>query len=94
MEIREENVGVGNIKSEFFHCKKCGEDLLFEKQADKLMEDIVNFKKEQHYVKTVSYSGNSLVLRIPSKLAKEMGIKSGSKMGISPISKGFVAELS
>jgi len=93
MEASEKEVGVGKIRSQVFHCKRCGEDLVFEKDVEKLMKDVVSFKKEQHFVKSVGYSGNSLVLRIPSKLAKSVGIKEGSKVEISPVEKGFIAEL-
>ena len=92
MELKEADVGVARLKSDFFHCVNCGENLVFENQFNKLMDKIINFKKHQ-YVTTLVRSGNSLVLRIPAKLAKSMSIKEGSKMHISPVSRGFVAEL-
>jgi len=83
-------IGAKDIGYQAFKCEKCGEELVYGEQASKVFNEVAEYKKELHYKKKLSYSGNSLVLRIPNKLAKNLNMRKGSTVDIVPGKKEFV----
>lgn len=73
-----------------FRCGNCREELACGEQAEKVFREVADYKKELHCRKKLSYAGNSLVLRIPAKLAKSLNMRRGSTVDIIPEKQGFV----
>lgn len=76
-----------------FRCTKCKEELVYKGEAAKVFTEVADYKKELHYKKKLGYAGNSLVLRIPTKLAKSLKMRRGSEVDILPDKKGFVVSV-
>lgn len=77
-----------NIPFEGYKCPKCGEELMDMKQLSVLAEKYRKWRK----AKEIEFSkwGNSIAVRIPSKMAKELSIKPGSQGIIRKGSQGIV----
>ena len=69
------------IEYEAYHCTKCGEEILTMDQVKELGEKY----KELRKAKQTSFAkwGNSLAIRIPEELVKELKIKPGTKAQIT-----------
>ncbi|MBI5158548.1 hypothetical protein HY992_00320 [Candidatus Micrarchaeota archaeon] len=95
LEGKEDGVHVGKEELAFsaFKCRKCGEELVFEEDFDSLMKNALDLKAKHHYSKQISYSGNSLILRIPRELAKLFSLKEGTNADISLGKEGFFVKL-
>jgi len=80
---------------EAFVCPKCGKAFFTEEQA-KEMKNRTAEEKEQSFgfERTVTISGKSLVVGVPSELAEHLHIKQGQKVRIFPIAKeGFMVKV-
>ncbi len=86
-------LGGKEIGYQSFKCSNCKEDLVFGEEADRVFRDVAKYKKELHYKKKLSYAGNSLVLRIPAKLAKSMDMHKGTTVDIVPGKKEFTVSV-
>jgi hypothetical protein len=76
------------ITFEGYKCPKCGEEILDMNQLKALAEKYKNWRK----AKEIEFSkwGNSIAVRIPSKMAKELSIKPGSQGIIRKGSQGII----
>ena len=73
-------------------CEECGEQWFDEKTSKKIEEaekkaNLFGLYKESK----ISYSGNSLIIRIPKDIAKFMKIKKESPIAIYPEDKNTIA---
>ena len=69
-------------------CQKCGENFFTEEASDKI--DQIAKKKGLWGLEKkskISYSGNSLIVRIPKEIADFMGLTKGKKIEIHPEGK-------
>jgi len=89
--IKEEEYKMGNEKISFdvLKCSKCKEELVFEEQAQKVFDKALEFKKKLLFKKKIGYAGNSLILRIPKKLAKSLNLREGKEVEIIAKKNGF-----
>lgn len=70
-------------------CASCGEQWFSEETSGKIEEKEKELGLFGLSVESrVSYSGNSLIIRIPKELAKFMNIKKESRVQIAPENKG------
>lgn len=90
---REYSIVGRKIPYQSFVCAKCGEELVYGEDAAKVFKGVADYKKELHYRKRIGYAGNSLILRIPAKLAKNMNLRSGKTVDIVPGHKGFIVSV-
>lgn len=83
-------LGAKAVPYQSFQCSKCKEELVCGEQAERVFREVADYKKELHYKKKLGYSGNSLVLRIPTKLAKNLNMRKGSLVDIIPGKNEFI----
>lgn len=88
---KEESYKMGSVGIPYscFKCGKCGEELVFEKDAEETFQNIAKIKEEQHYRKKVTITGNSLAITIPRKLANYLHLKKQSVVDIIATKDGF-----
>jgi len=73
-------------------CKNCGEQWFDEETSKKIeeaekKENLFGLSRESK----ISYSGNSLIIRIPKEIVKFMNLKKESQIIISPENKNKIA---
>jgi len=81
------------VNFQFFKCNKCNEELVFEAYAQKVFDRLAEYKSQRLFRKRLGYAGNSLVLRIPVKLANALGLHKGSEVQISAKKSGFAVSV-
>lgn len=89
----EITAGLTKVKYHYFKCSKCKEELVFEDESKKAFHEIASAQEKAIVKKRIGYAGNSLILRIPGKLAKTLKIRKGTKVEIMPKKKGFIVVL-
>jgi hypothetical protein len=80
------DVSFGKFNAEI--CQKCGEKFFTEEASDKI--DQIAKKKGLWGLEKkskISYSGNSLIVRIPKEIADFMGLTKGKNIEIHPEGK-------
>lgn len=73
------------------HCKNCGDEWFDEATAKKI--EALTKERGLFGMETktsVSYAGNSLMIRIPKKLAAALGIKKGDPVLLKPEAKNKI----
>ncbi|MDI6721403.1 MAG: hypothetical protein QMD85_03365 [Candidatus Aenigmarchaeota archaeon] len=77
-----------------FQCKKCGNVFFTESMADKMEERTKELQRKAFgFRRSLSVSGNGLVVRIPTDLAEYLDMKEGTDVRIIPVDhKGFIVE--
>ncbi|MEK6960028.1 MAG: hypothetical protein AABX47_02570 [Nanoarchaeota archaeon] len=80
---------------EALKCKKCGEVFFTEDQAHAMRDRTEELKEFSFgFVRTVTLSGKSLVVCVPSELADQLKMKQGQKVRIIPIAReGFMVKV-
>ncbi len=87
--IEHKIYGVSLGKFPALVCDSCGEQWFSEETSRKIEEKEKELGLFGLSIETkVSYSGNSLIIRIPKELAKFMNIKKESKIHLAPEDKG------
>jgi YgiT-type zinc finger domain-containing protein len=80
------NIELGKFEAE--KCKKCNEIFFTETSSDEIDKKAKQhglWGLEQHG--TIGYSGNSIIVRIPKKIAKFLNFKQGKEVNIRPEGK-------
>ncbi len=88
----EESMPLTHVEG--YKCTNCNQLFFTEEQA-KTMEKRTEHKKQEQFgfKRTITISGKSLVLGIPSELAQHLRIKQGTMVKILPIERGgFLVE--
>ncbi len=75
MELKEDVIKQDNIKFVCYKCKGCGEELMNSKQLKALAGKYHALRKAKDII--FARWGNSIAVRIPSEIAKELCISSG-----------------
>ena len=90
-KVRFEHLGHDLGRFEAHICQKCGKTFFTERSSKQIERKAMQLGIWGLRQRTkVSYSGNSLVLRIPSKLAKALGITKGTDLELRPAGKGRI----
>jgi len=86
-----EGIPLHNVSAHL--CPKCDNVFFTEEQADEMEARTEEIKKHDFaFPRKVTISGKSLVVSIPSALAKHLHIKQGQKVRILPSSNGFFVQ--
>ena len=80
---------------EAYTCPRCGKVFFTEAQAKAMKKRTEEMKEYTFgFERTVTISGKSLVVGVPSELADHLNIKQGQKVRIIPIAKeGFMVKV-
>lgn len=88
----EEGYPLHNVDA--YKCPQCNKTFFTEEQAHQMESRTERMKKELFgFERTVSVSGKSLVVGIPSALADHFHIRKGQKVKIIPSDKGFMIKV-
>jgi len=81
-----------NVES--FTCPKCGKVFFTEEQARRMRQQTEEMKDQAFsFERTITVSGKSLVVGVPSELASHLHIKQGQRVRIIPLAKeGFLVK--
>jgi len=63
-----------------WHCKSCGEDYFNPEQAQNIL--LLNKIMKKKYEVTIGQMRSNLIIRIPTELAKALGLHKGEKVKI------------
>lgn len=84
--VFEEGIPLQNVDAA--QCPSCKKVSFTEEQADLMEERTEKIKKDSFgFERKITISGKSLVVTIPSELAKHLHIKKGQKVKIFPVAK-------
>ena len=92
IEVAMAGTGLGEFDG--YRCGKCGEEWFDEKTVDRIQE--IARKKGVWGTEVrskISYSGNSLIVRIPKKISELLGLRKGTEVSLRPEGRKLVVEV-
>ena len=78
---KPDNIRLEGFKVRGWKCSKCGETYLHPGDANKVLA--YNKLKNEVIKSKLSYSGNSLIVRIPKNIVNSLGLKKGENIKLT-----------